>query len=387
VKSDFVKGQYVCVTGRLVSMTQADLADIVQSCGGTFVRHLKRCGHIVVIGADGWPARNDGTPTRLLKRARDLQVCGYPIEFVSEEDFLDRLKFTDPAGAIRGRHTIADLVRILNISALRIRKWMHAGLIQPVESTCRLARFDFDQVANAKRLCELLEQGVSLAAIRKGIEEIGHWLPDERLPLSQVALLERSRVVLRFNGVLMEGSGQRLFDFDDRSDQSGSVMLKVTTAGGSVDALFDKALELEDAGRLEEAAYVYKQAIKLECSDPILHFNLGNIEFLRGRYTDAIVSFQEALRHDPQYVEVWNNLGNAHTELHQWDQAVDAFQHAVRLVPSYADAHFNFANVLKRLGKADEAADHLHAYRRYSPADHLVSERATFLRIARDCEA
>ena len=39
---DYLKDQKVCVTGRLVSLTHAELAELVRSCGGTFIRTPKR---------------------------------------------------------------------------------------------------------------------------------------------------------------------------------------------------------------------------------------------------------------------------------------------------------------------------------------------------------
>jgi tetratricopeptide (TPR) repeat protein len=381
VNTELIQGRRVCVTGRLVSMTHADLADLIKACGGKFLHHPRRCGFLLVVGDDGWPSDHAGAPTAVFYRSRQLQARGYPIEFITEEDFLERLGLTEPAGAIRGHHTIGDLSRILNIAPTKIRRWMRVGLIQPVESNYRLAAFDFHQVANAKRLCELLESGASLSAIRKGLDQMRRWLRHKNLPLSQLVQLEQGTVVLRVNGDLMESSGQRLLDFEEQSRHAVTLAAPRPDQAPSADAFFDLALELEDAGRLNESAEVYRQALQMEPTDPVLHFNMGNVLFRLGCFVEAVASFEAALRYDPQYAEAWNNLGNTHAELHNWDQAIHSFQRALQFIPNYADAHYNLADIYKRLGKTRESSDHLAAYRRYSTSDRLRNPRTEILRL------
>src|SRR5687768_2725124 len=183
---DYLRQRKVCVTGRLFSMTHAELAELTQALGGTFLRYPTRSSFLLLIGDDGWPAENDGSPSQILDRAQKLRAYGYRIDFVTEEEFLEEVGLTEPAGAIRGQHTISDLARMLNVTSVRLRHWLRIGLIQPVQSTNRLAYFDFHQVAFAKRLCELLDGGASLGAIRDGIERVRSWFPEEKLCLDQL---------------------------------------------------------------------------------------------------------------------------------------------------------------------------------------------------------
>jgi len=387
INCELIKGRRVCVTGRLVSMTHSDFAAFVQSCDGEFLPNPKRVGYLLVIGSDGWPADQDGAPTTILRRSRQLQARGYPIEFISEEDFLDKVGLSESAGAIRGHHTITDLSRILDVAPTKIRQWVRIGLIQPVESKYRLATFDFHQVSNAKRLCGLLESGVSLSAIRKGVEQLTRWLPPENLPLSQVVELEQRRVVLRFNGVLMESSGQQLFDFEYTERNTATLVAPGQNETPSVDELFDLALELEDSGRLVEAVEYYRQAIELQPNDPILHFNLGNTLFGIGRYEETIASFEKALEHDPEYAEAWNNLGNTYAELKSWDEAIRSLRQALQLIPTYADAHYNLADIYKRVGRISESTSHIEAHRKYSSTDRLLTPPTEASRLFRVLEA
>jgi Tfp pilus assembly protein PilF/DNA-binding transcriptional MerR regulator len=87
---------------------------------------------------------------------------------------------------------------------------------------------------------------------------------------------------------------------------------------------------LHDAGRLEEAQRVYREAVQ-ECEpDPTLFFNLG-------------VLLEDASRNGA---------------------AVEAYQQALAEDPDFADAHYNLARLYETLGKPQHAIRHLGIYRR-----------------------
>ena len=66
---DYLKGRKVCATGRLVSMTHAELAKLVVACGGTYLRSPCRGSMILVVGEQSWLAER-GTAGRTFDRAR-----------------------------------------------------------------------------------------------------------------------------------------------------------------------------------------------------------------------------------------------------------------------------------------------------------------------------
>lgn len=357
---DLLLGRRVCATGRLYSMTHSQLAELVRDCGGVYARWPARGDNLIVIGDDGWPAEHNGSPGRVFDRALELRQQGHAVEFAAEADFLEQLGLTEPAGALRGRHTICDLARILDVSPSRIRRWMRVGLVEPIESVHRLAYFDFHQVAFARRLCELLEGGTTLAAIREGLEQARAWLPTTHLPLPHLARLEHDgRILLRLNDALLDVRGQRYFDFDSTTLLNSS-MLVVPQPASNLEAAwhFDQGVNLEDAGQFDEAAAAYGRAAALEPRDPVLQFNWGNVLFELGRQGEATERFRAAVALDPDYAEAWNNLGNALAAEGELAQAADALRRAVQLVPGYGDAHYNLARVLDRQGKQAEAASH-----------------------------
>jgi tetratricopeptide (TPR) repeat protein len=342
--NDWLRGKRVAVTGRLLSMTHACFAELIADHGGEFVPLPNRRTSLLVIGLDGWPLEPNGRQTISLERARKFRAYGYPLEFVSEEEFYDRLDLAEPRSVLHRRCTLHQLSRLLKLPGRQLRGWLRAGLIEPVEVVHRLAYFDFRQVASAKNLCDLTSAGVRPQEIRESLEQLRNWLPGVDAPLAQLTLLERDgRLLVRLDDdQLAEPSGQLHFDFMASSAGEPAV---VAFSGKTADAWFEEALELEDRNRPAEAAAAYREAIRLEPEDPVLHFNLGNALHACGETAAAAEHFRRAAECDPCYVEAWNNLGNMLADLEQTDQAIKAYEKALRLVPTYADAQYNLAAV------------------------------------------
>lgn len=379
MEDGWLRGKRVSVTGRLVSMTHADFAELVVAHGGEFVPLPNRGTSVLVIGQVGWPLEPDGRQTTSLVRARRFRAYGYPIELLNEEEFYGRLELADPKNAIHRRCTIHQLSRALKLPGRQLRSWMRAGLIEPVEVVHRLAYFDFRQVSSAKNLCELTGAGVKPQQIRESLEQLRTWLPGIDTPLAQLSLLEsHGRLLVRLDDDrLAEPCGQLHFDFVTNSEDDPGV---VAFGGKSVEEWFEEGLELEDRGRPAEAIAAYCEALRLEPNDPVLHFNLGNVLFACAKPDIAAEHLRQAVAYEPCYAEAWNNLGNVLDELEDSTAAIDAYQRALQLVPSYADAHYNLAQTLAQLGRDHDAARHLRAYLQFEPdagAKEEVWERLT----------
>ena len=87
---------------------------------------------------------------------------------------------------------------------------------------------------------------------------------------------------------------------------------------------------LHEAGRLEEAQRVYREALSESEPDPTLLFNLG-------------VLLEDASRNE---------------------EAIEAYQQVLGEDPDFADAHYNLARLYEAVGKPQHAIRHLGVYRR-----------------------
>ena len=377
---DYLKGRRFCATGRLVTMTHANLADLVQSCGGTYVKHPPRGSIVIVIGGGGWPTESNGAPSRLIQRAQALKAYGYTVEFTPEDDFLANLGLNDSANAIRGQHTLTDLARILDVSPLRLRRWVRRGIIEPTRTTHHVAFFDFHHVAFTKHLCDLLEAGASLDAIQTGLAQIRSILPPGDPSFRYRATIRRDgRFLVRLRNRLVDYRGQMYFDFDGGDATEPAV--SSSEFATSVHDLCDRALELEDCGRLAEAADFYRKALDLDSRNAVLHFDLGNVMFQMDKVEDSIRCFNNSLECDPNSAMAWHNLGCAYASIGRHRESEDALRYALRLVPTYADSHNTLADVLAILGRTEEAEAHRDAFRRHSAANRVIASREQLLRI------
>jgi tetratricopeptide (TPR) repeat protein len=344
-------GQKVCVIGRFLAMTQADVVEVVRAHGGLVAQFPSEDASLVVVGGDGWPCLRDGSPTPVALRVQELRRGDARIVVLSEEEFFARLGLVEAKKSICRELTVADLSRVLGLRAAQIRRWARLGLVKPLRTVHRLSFFDLAQVASAKRICELIARGASLANIRRGLEQIERWLPRHEVPFSQLALLEHDgQILVRLNGRLAETSGQLRFNFDPPGEFE-AISRAPYTNGRREDSesLFDQALAAEDSQDLAGAEELYQRAILLDPHDPVLRFNLGNVLFGLTRYGEAAASFERAIRLDAGYAEAWNNLGNTLAQLESWQQSLSAFRRALQLVPGYEDARFNLQRVLRRM--------------------------------------
>lgn len=365
-------GQRIALVGRFASLPQVELAEVIQRLGGAFQHAPSRQTTWVVIGQDGWPLDEEGQPTHDLLRAKRYRALGYPLEFVAEEEFLIRAGLAGDESSVRRRYTLPQLARLLNIPGRRLRAWMRLGLIEPVEVVQRLAFFDFAEVANARRLGELVSAGVPRRRLVESLKALREWLPEADRPLAQLAASSSAGLAFRLpHGQLAESSGQYRFDFD--GDPSAPTSIDSLSAK-SVDEWFDEGLALEDVERFAEAAQAYGEAIRLDPHDPVLRFNRGNALCAAGELAAAAEELAEATRIDPGYAEAWLNLSNTLADLGRLDEALAAGNSALAALPGYADAHYNLAQLYEEAGRAGEARDHWERYLKLEPKGRAAEE-------------
>lgn len=77
----------------------------------------------------------------------------------------------------------------LGVAVSTIRRWQRRGWIVPVREVRRLPYFDFQEVATARRLTELLAAGMTAAAIEKKLAALARYVPDIKRPLAQLSVI------------------------------------------------------------------------------------------------------------------------------------------------------------------------------------------------------
>jgi tetratricopeptide (TPR) repeat protein len=113
-----------------------------------------------------------------------------------------------------------------------------------------------------------------------------------------------------------------------------------------------------DAGRLDEAVSESRKCLQMQPNDPNVLNTLGIALGQQGKFSEAVRYLTEALRIDPDFADAHTNLGYAMTFQGSLDEAVVHLVKALRLDPNSALAHYHFGKALERKGKISEAITH-----------------------------
>ena len=388
-----VDGHRFVLTGRFATMTQSQTRSLIERSGGIVDLHPDVATDWIVVGDGGWPLREDGRLTKDLALAEKLRTDGAGVRIVGEREFVAHLRPRSMSDDVTGLYTTQQLGRILDVPPADIRVWIRRGLIRPVKVHKRLDYFGFAEVAAAKALQEMLTSGVASSRIRRSLEQLETWIPGARASIAQLDLLERDgEIVVRLDdGSIADATGQLRFDLDQSDnvdDGNGSDTASTTPSSSprqtdspvlpfrAPDEL-DRALDLEEEGRLDEAAAVYYEALMTHGPRAEYCFNLGNVLYQLGRFDAAAERYRQTLEIEMEWVESWNNLGSTLRELGRNEEAVAAFRRGLDVDPDYADCHYNLAETLFEIDDRDGAVRHWRSYLAYDAtsrwAEHVRS--------------
>jgi tetratricopeptide (TPR) repeat protein len=124
-----------------------------------------------------------------------------------------------------------------------------------------------------------------------------------------------------------------------------------------------------ELGKYQEAIESYKQAIRINPDDEYAHNNLGVAYRKLGKYEEEIESYKQAIRINPDDRDAHNNLGLAYGELGKHKKEIESYKQAIRINPDYVNAHYNLGNAYGELGKYQEAIESYKQVIRIDPDD------------------
>ncbi len=125
----------------------------------------------------------------------------------------------------------------------------------------------------------------------------------------------------------------------------------------SPEALNNLGTALARSGDIADAWQVWRSAIRVKPDFALAHNNLANSLNGAGRWEEARLHFEEALR-DASYAVARYNYGTALAERGELDAAERRLTEAVRLDPSLAEAHLNLGNIRAVRGQPQQAVRH-----------------------------
>jgi len=377
--SEVLQGSRLAFVGKLASMARREAAEIVRQHGGVVVGRPDPSVHVVVVGDQGLPLPDAGDLDELFDEPTRRAVQEGTVEVITETQLWRRLGLVDSGQDIHRLYTPAMLAELLGVPVAVIRRWHRRGLIVPVRKVRKLAYFDFQEVATARRLAELLAAGMSPGAIEKKLAAVARYLPDVKRPLAQLSvIIEGKEILLRQGDGLIEPGGQLRFDFEaaervEAGDEHPAEMPAATDSlvssaePASPEQLCRMAAELEEAGQLEAAAETYRAAMAAAGPQPEICFQVAELLYRLGDLAGARERYYVTIELDEDYVEARANLGCVLAETGQRELAVAAFEGALACHPDYADVHYHLARTLDELQRDDEAATHWQAFLELAP--------------------
>lgn len=137
-------------------------------------------------------------------------------------------------------------------------------------------------------------------------------------------------------------------------------------------AEFSRAVALQQAGSLREAADQYRAVIKLKPDYAEAHANLGVVLSRLGDYAGAVASYEAALRLKPELKPILLNLGIAHYRAGRPEPAVNALRQFLTAYPQHLQARQLLGISLVEVGQNAEGLALLEATLNEAPRDAAV---------------
>ncbi|KAL1204221.1 Inactive TPR repeat-containing thioredoxin TTL3 [Cardamine amara subsp. amara] len=119
--------------------------------------------------------------------------------------------------------------------------------------------------------------------------------------------------------------------------------------------------------------------------DPEALKRMGNEEYCRGRFGEALAFYERAISADPKTPTYWSNKSAALISLGRLLEASDACEEALRLNPTYERAHQRLASLQLRLGEVEKALCHYNQAGKYTETKD-IEQVEDVIKCLRRCE-
>lgn len=351
-----LRGATIHVLGRLAGLTRRRLAELLRRAGARHARGMSRRVDLLVLG--------HGTAASVLEDAPILSLpprTPTTVKLVSELTFKRALGLLPPLGPEPRTLTAVKLSELSGLDRESLACLRFYDVLEVEDD-----RYGYRDLVTAREVARLLDAGSDFA----GIVSAAVQLRRRGLRLSEVRLAEAP------SGELLRHVEDRLVGFD------GQYPLPLPEGPTNVDALVASAEDAELDGEFERAERLYRLALAMDPTDPVIPFNLGNLLEARGRPRDAAICWQIALERDPYFAEARYNLAIAAEQAGRIDRAIDLYLGALQAQPDYADAAHNLALLLT---EEDRYAEALSAWEHYLALEPRPKEILEARRYAAYC--
>jgi tetratricopeptide (TPR) repeat protein len=322
-------GHHLFIHGRLHGVTRRRIAALVERAGGVLSpRPTGRTTHVVLGHITAAVALVSAPPIAV----PDGAPSG--VQWLSELGFKRRIGLAAPPAPETRTFTRAHLIRQLKLDSSLIECLEMFDVLEPVAGW-----FSYRDLACAREVARLLGRGIALDEIVSAAVRLGQ----RGLRLCEAHLTEAPW------GAVVQQSGGRLMELD------GQFALPLDETPVNLYDIIAQAETYEMVGAWPEAERLYRIAICIDGTDPVLPFNLGNVLDAKGEVREAILSYQIAVARAPEFADAWYNLAVISGRQGRTEEAINYYRAALRAHPDYEDALHNLALLFTKMGRYEEA--------------------------------
>lgn len=132
-------------------------------------------------------------------------------------------------------------------------------------------------------------------------------------------------------------------------------------------ALYDRAFDLTEKGRVEEAVAEWTRALALNPDDARANTNLGALLLRQGKLDEAGARFRTAIAADPKLTDARDNLGAVLLHQGKVEEAIEHLQRSLEIDPDSTEARVNLGGALLMQGRYGDAVAQLREALRRDP--------------------
>lgn len=261
---------------------------------------------------------------------------------------------------------VREVEKLLRLPRSTLRALITAGFVSPARGPRNAWRFSFQDLIALRTAQALVAAKVPPKRITRSIRELRRHLP-AAMPLSGLSICAvADRVVVREGGSRWQAeSGQYLLAFEgDPSAGSLKVFERAPAQPPpSAQEWLDRAMELEESDS-EAALQAYARAVEAEPKLLDARINMGSLLHEAGRLAEAERVYRDALQVCGSDPLLLFNLGVLLGDMERKTEAMEAYEAALRGDPRLADCHYNLALLCEELKRPKEAIRHMAQYRR-----------------------
>jgi protein O-GlcNAc transferase len=129
-------------------------------------------------------------------------------------------------------------------------------------------------------------------------------------------------------------------------------------------------------GLYEDAERAFRIALEADPSSQEALAGLGQVNVLRGRYSEALPLLERATRVSTEIVSAFRSLGDAYAAVGELDRAAVSYRQAVALAPNDIPMRFSLARSLTEIGSYEEAQNVCRGSIRIARSDPALLARA-----------